>query len=385
MLKKYLMIPGPTPIPEEVKQAMIKDMVGHRSSDFKGVFTYVMATLKEIFQTKNDVFVLGSSGTGAMEAALVNVISPGDKVLVVEIGNFGDRFASMATALGANVEKLSFPWGTAADPKVLKERLDKDKNKEIKVVTLQQNETSTAVLNDVQALAKVISEHGALSVVDAVSGMAVADLRTDEWGLDLVAAGSQKAFMIPPGLAFISVSPKAWAAIEKAKAPKFYFDLRKAKDFGDKGETPWTPAISLYTALDASLKMMKQEGLANLYAYYDTLKVATRAAIRAMGLELFVPDDKIASPAVTAIKGPEGLDVEELRKKVRSGYGVGLAGGQKHLKGKIFRIGHLGYIGPFDIITSLAALEMTLNKMGKPVKLGTGVAAAQEVFLKNLK
>lgn len=385
MLKKYLMIPGPTPIPEEVKQAMIKDMVGHRSSDFKTVFNNVIAGLKEIFQTKNDVFVLGSSGTGAMEAALVNVISPGDKILVAEIGNFGDRFASMAAALGANVEKLSFPWGTAADPAVLKDRLAKDKNKEIKVVTLQQNETSTGVLNDVQALAKVISEHGALSVVDAVSGLAVADLKTDDWGLDLVAAGSQKAFMIPPGLAFISVSPKAWEAIGKARTPRFYFDLKKAKDFGDKGETPWTPAISLYTALDAALKLMKQETLPGLFAYYDTLKAATRAAVKAMGLELFVPDDKIASPAVTAIKGPEGIDVEDLRKRLRSSCGVGVAGGQKHLKGKIFRIGHLGYIGPFDIITTLAALEMTLSKMGRPVKLGSGVAAAQEVFIRNLK
>lgn len=379
-LKKYLMIPGPTPIPEAVMSAMADQMVNHRGPEFKEMLNFTVEEIKKIFQTKNDLLIMTVSGTGVMEAAIANTLSPGDKILILVIGSFGERFVKIATAYGLNVETLQFELGKAADPKLVEEKLAADKNKEIKAVLFQQNETSTGVINDVEALARVIKKHGALIIVDAVSGMAVADLKTDDWGLDVVAAGSQKAFMVPPGLGFISVSEKAWKAAETAKCPNFYLSFKQAKDFAAKGETPWTPAVSIIYGLRASLKIIKAEGLENMFQRHKMLRDAIRAGIKAIGLKLLA-DDAVASPAVTAIFPPDGVEADNFRKMVREKFGVVLAGGQGKLKGKIFRVGHLGYADKMDAIIALSAIEMVLKELGQPVQLGKGVAAAEEVLL----
>lgn len=381
-LKKYLMIPGPTPIPDEVIAAMALQMINHRGSEFGEMFNFIIEETKKIFQTKNDVLMLTASGTGAMEAAISNTLSAGDKVLILEIGAFGERFSKIASAYGLKVEKLSFELGRAADPRVVEEKLASDKNKEIKAVLFQQNETSTGVLNDVKALATVIKKHGALIIVDAISGLMTADLKTDEWGLDLVLAGSQKAFMVPPGLAFVAVSEKAWKATETAKLPAFYLSFKQAKDFASKAQTPWTPAVSVVYGLGKSLEMIKAEGLENVFKRHLKLRDAVRAGIKALGLKLLA-DDSVASPAVTAVFPPEGIEADNLRKLVKDKYGVVLAGGQGKLKGKIFRIGHLGFADKMDPIIALAAIEMVLKELGQPVELGKGIAKAEEALLKN--
>jgi len=384
-VRQLLMIPGPTQVPVEVLLAGAKPMINHRSKDFKAVFEYIIKTLQKFFQTKNDIFMLTSSGTGAMEACASNIIQPGDKILVATIGNFGNRFAKIAAAFGADVEKLSFDKGKPVDVKVLKERLAKDTKKEIKAVIFQQNETSTGVLNDVKSIAEVVRAHGALIVVDAISGFLAADLRTDEWGLDLVAAGSQKAFMVPPGLAFVSVSPKAWEVIEKTKGTSFYFNLKTAKEFAPNGETPWTPAVSTAFSMQTALKMLEEEGMESIFDRHRWLRDAVREGVRALGFKLMVEDDKYASPAVTAVIPSEGIDVEKFRSQVRSDYEVVLAAGQSELKGKIFRIGHLGYCDQKDILATFAAIEMTLKTMGYKVELGKSVKAVQESLLSKVK
>jgi aspartate aminotransferase-like enzyme len=345
------------------------------------MLAFIVEEVKKIFKTKNDLLVMTVSGTGVMEAAIANTLSPGDKVVIVEIGSFGERFSKIATAYGLDVLKLQFELGKAADPKKLEEILDLDKNKNIKAVLFQQNETSTGVLNDVEALAKVVKKHGALIIVDAVSGMAVADLKTDEWGIDVVVAGSQKAFMVPPGLGFVSVSEKAWKANETAKCPNFYLSFKQAKDFASKGETPWTPAVSIIYGLNASLEILKKEGLENIYKRHYLLRDAVRAGIKALGLKLLAADSD-ASPAVTAVFPPDGVEADTFRKTVKDKFGVVLAGGQGKLKGKIFRIGHLGFADKLDAVVALAAIEMTLKELGQKVELGKGVAAAEEVLAK---
>ncbi len=378
-LKQYLLIPGPTPVPPEVLSALSHPMINHRSSDFKSVLTEVTEGLKWGYQTKNDVLILTASGTGAMEASIVNTLSPGDKVLIVNIGAFGSRFVKIAKAYGLNVDEIKVERGKSADPKLVEQKLKEDKKKEIKVVVFQQNETSTGVLNDVRRLAAAVADHGALSIVDAVSGLLTADLRVDEWGLDVVAAGSQKAFMVPPGLSFVSMSEKAWKAYETAKLPKFYFDLGAAKKFAQTGETPWTPCLTIAFGLQVSMRMLKAEGLDNIFKRHEKLSSAVRAGVRALGFGLLA-DDSCASRAVTAVIPPAGIDAEALRKAVREQYGVVLAGGQEDLKGKIFRIGHLGYMDKMDMITAFSALEMVASQMGAKIKMGSAVAAVEEML-----
>jgi aspartate aminotransferase-like enzyme len=378
-LKQYLLIPGPTQVPPEVLSALSHPMINHRSSDFKSVLTEVTEGLKWAYQTKNDVLILTASGTGAMEASIVNTLSPGDKVLVVNIGAFGSRFGKIAKAYGLNIDEIKVERGKSADPKLIEQKLKDDKKKEIKAVIFQQNETSTGVLNDVRRIAAAVADHGALSIVDAVSGLLTADLRVDEWGLDVVASGSQKAFMVPPGLSFVSMSEKAWKAYETSKLPKFYFDLGAARKFAQTGETPWTPCLSIAFGLQVSMRMLRAEGLDNIFKRHEKLSSAVRAGVKALGFGLLA-DDSCASKAVTAVIPPSGIDAEALRKTMREQYGVILAGGQEDLKGKIFRIGHLGYMDKMDVITAFSALEMVASQMGAKVKMGSAVATVEEIL-----
>ncbi len=381
-LKQLLLIPGPTPTPTQVRLAGAEEMINHRSADFKKIYEETIENLRWAYQTKNDIFILPSSGTGGMEAAVANCISPGDKVLVLVTGAFGQRFAGIAKAYNANVETIEFDAGKAVDIQKLKERLDSDKNKEIKAVLFQQNETSTAVINPVQKIAELVQAHGALIIVDAVSGMLATDMKTDQWGLDVVVSGSQKAFMMAPGIALVSVSAKAYSVIEKNKNSRFYFDLLKYREFSKKGETPWTPPISLIYSLHKSLQILKQEGLESIFRRHQLLKKAVRSAAQSLGFDLLVKDEAVASNSVSAIVPMNGIDAEQLRKTCREHYGVILAGGQGALTGKIFRIGHLGYVDQLDILAAFSAIEMTLYRLGhKKFSLGTSVKAIQEILL----
>jgi aspartate aminotransferase-like enzyme len=358
MLKKqYLMIPGPTMVPERVLKEMVREMINHRGSEFVKILSNVTAGVKKCFKTNNDLFIIPSSGTGGMEAAVVNVLSEGDDVLVLNIGAFGSRFVKILKIFRANVDEIKFERGKAADIDTVEKKL---KTKKYKAVFFQQNETSTGVLNDVKSLAEVIKKYDALVVVDAVSGLITADLRTDEWGLDVVIAASQKAFMLPPGLSFVSFSKKAWEYYAKAKMPRFYWDFKLMKEFADKGQNPVTPPVSLYYGLEESLKIIEEEGLENVFERHKKLRDMTRNGLKKMGLKLLASDD-VASCAVTAVFPPENIAADDLRKKVKEKYGVVLAGGQEDLKGKIFRSGHLGYCAETDVMVALNAIESVIK------------------------
>jgi len=379
--KQYLMIPGPTNIPPRIQQILGEAAVGHRTPGFSKVITDVTAGLQKIYQTKNEVLILSSSGTGAMEAAVANFINAGDKVLVMENGNFGERWVKLNNRYGARVEVISGPWGEQANPQALREKIEKDVQKEIKAVYVTHNETSTGVVNDIKALREAVGDHPAIFVVDAISGMAVSPLPVDEWQLDVVASGSQKAYMLPPGLAFISVSPKAWAICEQVKTPSFYFDLKAArKSYAGKSTTPYTPAASLILGLQEALKILGEEGLENIYSRHTYYKKLVRAAVKALGLELLTSEEA-ASGAVTAVKKPGNIDAQKLTKIMRDKHNVVIAGGQGKLKGEIFRIGHLGYVDVHDIIVTIAALERTLKELGWEFQLGQGLQAVQELLV----
>lgn len=378
--KQYLMLPGPTPVPPRVLRALSKPMINHRGPEFKSLLKEVTEGLKEVFATKNDVLVLTGSGTGGMEAAVANFISPGDRVLVVSIGVFGDRFAAIASKFGAQVEKLDFTWGTAADPAVLAQRMRQDVNREIKAVFVTHNETSTGVTNDLAALRAALGDHPALFIVDSVSGLGAMEMSADLWNLDVVVAGSQKSFMIPPGLAFISVSPRAWEVKAKNTSPCFYWDLEAARQSAEKGQTPFTPALPQITALAESLRLIRAEGLPSIFKRHRLLRDMVRAGVRAIGLKPLAADG-VASPAVTSVLAPEGMEANVLRRVMLNDFDVVVAGGQKTLDNKIFRIGHLGFVSPLDIIAVLSALEMSLIKSGYRVELGAAVRAAQEVYM----
>jgi aspartate aminotransferase-like enzyme len=337
------------------------------------------AGLKRVFKTRHEVFILTCAGTGGLEAAVVNMLSPGDTVLSVSIGVFGDRFAAIASTYGVNVEKLDFEMGTAADPKRVAERLKADKGKEIKAVLVTHNETSTGVTNDLKAISAAVREHGALLLVDAISSMLATDCDMDGWRLDVVVAGSQKAFMIPPGLSFVAISDRAAEAMKKAKLPRFYFDLGKARDYLAQGETPWTPAVPLVLQLREALRLLEKEGLDNCLERHARLARATRAGLKALGLKLLA-DEKVASSAVTSVRKPDGVDVSALRKLMREKYGVVLAGGQGSLKNETFRIGHLGLVNEGDIVAALGMLGLGLKEMGVTTDPGAGAAAALAVF-----
>ncbi|MCL4535571.1 MAG: alanine--glyoxylate aminotransferase family protein [Bacteroidetes bacterium] len=357
-----LRIPGPTPVPPEVLQAMAKQMINHRGPEFAEIIGDITARLKRLFQTENDLYILTSSGTGAMEAAVVNFFSPGDRVLVASIGAFGDRFAAIAKAFGAEVEKLDFPWDSAVDPDIVEARLKADPS--IKGVMVTHNETSTGVTNDLPAIAAAIRKHDRLVVVDAISSVGAIDLRTDEWGCDVVVTCSQKSWMAPPGLAMISVSPRAWEAHANAKMPRYYWDISAAKRYLDIGQTPWTPAVSVFYALQVSLAHIEEQGLANILRHHEELGRYTREGLKAMGLELFVKDERCASNVVTAVKNPEGMDLKAFLRKLRVEHGVVLAAGQAKLSSSIFRIAHLGYVSKEDIDDALSAIRIVLPQVG---------------------
>ncbi len=383
MKKQYLLLPGPTPVPSQVLRGLAKPMINHRGPEFKKLLIEVSEGLKEVFSTENEVLVFPSAGTGGMEAAVVNFVSPGEKVLVVSIGNFGDRFAEICRRFGAVVEKMDFPWGTAADPAVLDDRIKKDTGKEIKAVFVTHNETSTGVTNDLPQLRAALGDHPALFIVDSVSGLGAMPLETDAWNLDVVVAGSQKSFMLPPGLSFVSVSKKAWERAAECTNPRYYWDLKAAKEFALKGQTPYTPALPQLTGLVESLKMMKEEGKENVIARHRRLRDMVRSGVRSLGLPLLAEDD-VASTAVTAVLAPDGIAADTIRSTMREKFNVVVAGGQNQLKNKIFRIGHLGYVQELDILAALAALEMSLALCGYQVNIGQGVRAAQEVVMSEL-
>ncbi|MGI6649522.1 MAG: pyridoxal-phosphate-dependent aminotransferase family protein [Bacillota bacterium] len=377
--KQFLQMPGPTPVPPQVLRALSQPMINHRGPEFKELFEEVTTGVQKTFKTENPVLIFPAAGTGGLEAAVVNFISPGEKVLVASIGVFGNRFAEIASKFGAQVEKMEFEWGTAVDPAQLADRLASDQAGEIKAVIVTHNETSTGVTNNLPAIRQAMGNHPALLIVDAVSSLGAVDLRTDEWGLDVVVTGAQKAFMLPPGLAFVSVSPKAWAVAEKCTNSKYYWDLTAAKKYLEKGQTPYTPAISLLTGLRESLKMMHAEGLDQAFVRHTRLRDMTRAAMRTLGLRLMAADD-IASSSLTSVYAPEDVEANKLRKVVREKYNVILSGGQQKLDNKIFRVGHLGWVQPLDIVATIAAIEMGLLDCGCSIELGSGVRAAQQVL-----
>ena len=368
-----LMIPGPTPVPDKVLRSLGKHPIGHRSGDFSKIIAEINQNLQWLHQTKNEVLSLNVSGTGAMEAGMINFLSPGDRVLVGVNGKFGDRWAQICEVFGLQTERITAPWGTPLDTEEFRTKLEADTNKEIKAVVITHSETSAGVLNDLETINKYVKAHGeALIIVDAVTSLGAYNLPIDDWGLDVVASGSQKGYMIPPGLGFISVSDKAWQAYETSKFPRFYMDLGKYKKANAKSSSPFTPPINLMFGLQTALQMMQREGLENIFARHLRLTKATRAAAKAMGLTLLAPDDA-ASTAVTAIVTD---DAEAIRSTMRQQYDIALAGGQDHLKGKIFRIGHLGFISDRDVLTTISCLEATLTTLGYDFAPKAGVEAA---------
>ena len=378
--KHMLMIPGPTPVPEKVLLAMAQHPIGHRSGDFSKVIAEINQGLKWLHQTKNEVLSLNVSGTGAMEAGIINFLSPGDRVLVGVNGKFGDRWAQISETFGLKVERISAEWGKPLDTEEFRTKLAADTNKEIKAVIVTHSETSTGVLNNLETINKYVKEQGeALIIVDAVTSLGAYNVPIDEWDLDVVASGSQKGYMIPPGLGFISVSDRAWKAYETAKIPRFYMDLGKYKKANAKDSTPFTPPVNLMYGLQVSLQMMQREGLENIFARHQRLTQATRAAVKALGLKTFAPDDS-ASTAVTAVD-PAPIEAEKIRGIMNKQFDIALAGGQDHLKGKIFRIGHLGFVSDRDVLTAIGCLEAALIELGhENFAAKAGVKAAAKVL-----
>ncbi len=358
---QQLRIPGPTPVPDEVRQAMAKQMINHRGPEFTQLLHDVTAKLKQLFQTKSDVFLLTASGTGGLEAALVNTLSPGDKVLSASIGVFGDLFVSIAQQLGAEVTPLRFEWGKAADIDTIRQALQADPK--IKAVMVTHNETSTGVTNDLASISQVVKEFDKLLLVDAISSLGSIDLPIDDWHCDVVVTGSQKGWMVPPGLAMVSVSQEAWQAHANAKMPRFYWDFTKAKSYLEKGQTPFTPTVSIIFALSAALEMMLKEGQANVIARHARIGKAARDGIKSLGLSLFA-EESHASNTVTTVAASGGLDTKKLLKILREEYQTVLAGGQQSLDGKIFRIGHLGWVTEEDIEAVISALKVALPQAG---------------------
>jgi aspartate aminotransferase-like enzyme len=378
MLKRYLLAPGPTPVPPEALLAMAMPIIHHRSPDFLPVLDSAKKGLQWLYQTKNDVLIICATGTGGMVGTVNNFFSAGDKALVINGGNFGERWTKICKAYNLKVEEIKFGWGYAVKPAEVEEALKRDPS--IKGVFVQASETSTGVYHDIKALADIVKKYeNTILVVDAISALVAHDLRMDEWGIDVMIGGSQKGLMLPPGLAFVGVSEKAWAFAEKSTSPKFYFNFRKERESLAKNQTSFTSPVTLIIGLNESLKILQTEGLENAVARHERLSKAARAAVKALGLEMFSKESP--SSAVTAIEAPAGIDGQEIYKNLRVKYGITAAGGQGQAKGKIFRIAHLGYAGTFDVITAIAGVEMVLKGLGYPLKLGTGVAAAQELLM----
>ena len=373
------MIPGPTPVPERVLQALGSHPIGHRSKEFQNIVKTTTENLKWLHQTKNDVLTITGSGTAAMEAGIINFLSKGDKVICGENGKFGERWVKVAKEFGLDVITIQEEWGKPLDPDKFKEILENDNHKEIKAVILTHSETSTGIINDLETINKYILNHGkALSIIDCVTSIGACNVPTDEWALDIVASGSQKGYMIPPGLSFISVSKKAWEASKNSNLPKFYLNLKSYKKSLDNDSNPYTPAVNLMFALDESLKMMREEGLINIFKRHEQHKLAISAAVKELKLNLFAEEDSL-SPAITAIKAEE-FDAEIFRKTIQEKYDIQLAGGQDHLKGQIFRIGHLGYVNDKDIITAITAIGLTLYeyKLVTEIEIGKALIKAKD-------
>ena len=373
--KRYLLTPGPTPVPPEVLAAISQPVVHHRSPDFRPVYERCLARLREVFRTESEVLLFGSAGTGAMESALANLCAPGERVLVVSAGNFGERWRAIASAYGAEVEALEYAWGEIPAADDVAARLDELGG--VKAVFLTHSETSTGVVCDLQAAAAAVRERGSLTVVDAVSSLGAVPLETDGWGLDVVVTGSQKALMTPPGLSMVSASEAAWAA--RGAAPRFYFEWERTRKSQASLDAPFTPPVSLVAGLDVALGLLLQAGLENVFERHVRLGRACREGAKAMGLELFSPDDD-SSAVVTAIRAPDGIDATELVRNLRDRFGITIANGQGSLKGKIFRIGHIGYFDVFDITTALAAVELVLSDLGAELERGVAVTKALEAY-----
>jgi aspartate aminotransferase-like enzyme len=374
--KQRLLTPGPTPLYPPALHAMMASDIHHRTEDFRKAYRSCLTDLKEVLGTSNDVLMFAASGTGSMDATVSNLFSKGDKVIVCSAGKFGERWAEIAKAYGLNASVLTVPYGQVVAPAQVERALAQDS--EIKGVFVQASETSTGAAHDVQAMGRAVAKTGAILVVDAITGLGTMPLDIDGWGLDILIGGSQKAFMIPPGLSFLSISPKAWKFAETAALPHYYFNLKKEKKSGDAGESSWTPATALVLALAEALRYIKQTGMAQLIENAQLLAHATRAAVVRVGLELFAA----AAPgsSVTAVKAPPGMDSGVIVKEFRNRFGAIIANGQGSMKGQIFRIAHLGYFDFADLFAVIAGLEIILNANGYPVKYGTGVAAVEEIY-----
>ena len=376
---EILMTPGPTPVPPEVLAAQAEPLVYHRGPGFGALLGEVMDGLRWLLGTKNDIVVFTSSGTGSMESAVANLISAGDKVLVVSVGYFGERFKTICERFGANVNFLGYEWGQVAKAEDVEKALAADED--IKAVFIQQSETSTGVVNDIAPVAKVVSKHPALLVVDAISSAGAVDLRVDEWGIDVCLGGSQKALGAAPGIAFAAISKRAWKANEKATAPRFYWDWATYKEAAERAdpESPFTPAVSTVAGLAAALRMAKDEGREAIMARHVRLARAVKAGVQALGLDLMGESPQTAH-VVTTVRVPEGLTDTQIVGALRSKHSIVTGPGQGPLKGQVFRIGHLGWLSEGDIIRFFGALEMVLAELGYTLKFGAGVAAAQEIF-----
>ena len=373
------MIPGPTPVPEKVLEALGRHPIGHRSKDFQDLIEETTKNLKWLHQTENDVLTITGSGTAAMEAGIVSTLNKGDKVICGENGKFGERWVQVAKQFGLEVIKIEAKWGEPLNPEDFQKILEEDKKKEIKAVILTHSETSTGVINDLKTISSYIRKHKkALSIIDCVTSIGACNVPVDEWEIDIVASGSQKGYMIPPGLSFVSMSEKAWEASKNSNLPKFYLNLKSYKKSLLSNSNPYTPAVNLVFALDVSLKMMKDEGLNKIFSRHERHKLAVSAAAKTLNLKLFANEEYL-SPSVTAIQIQE-LDAEKFRKKIKEKYDILLAGGQDDLKGKIFRVGHLGYVNDRDIISVIAAIgntlvqenKITAARVGEALKVASG-------------
>jgi len=374
--KRYLMTPGPTPAPPEVLAAIAQPVIHHRGPDFKKLYADCLGRLREVFRTQSEVLLFGGSGTGGMESAVANLCSPGEPVLVVSAGYFGERWAGLAGAYGADVDHLRYAWGEIPSPQDVAARLGE---RPATAVFLTHSETSTGVVSDLQPFAAAAREAGALSVVDAVSSLGAVPLETDAWEIDVVASGAQKALMTPPGLAMVFASRAAWEKTTSATSPRYYWDWERTRKGQSTLDAPVTPPVSLVAGLDVALQMLLDEGLESAWERHVRLGRACREGVKALGLELFSPDDD-SSAVVTAARAPEGVDSDELVLLLRDRHGVTLAPGQGELKGKVFRIGHIGYYDVFDITTALAAVELALVELGAEVERGVAVTRALEAF-----
>lgn len=375
-MKRYLLAPGPTPIPPEVVQAMSQPIIHHRTPEYETLFADVRRDLRLLFQCKNEVLMFAASGTGAMEGAVVNVLSPGDQVIVIRGGKFGERWADICEAYGIRILPVNVPYGKSVNPAAVSEILKN--TPAIKAVFATHSETSTGAVHDIQGIAAIVQETPAILIVDAITSLGVMDLPVDAWGVDIVVAGSQKALMLPPGLAFAGLSDKAWAVVPTARLPKYYFNFTAERKAIEKNQSAYTPAVSLVVGLRESLRLILTEGLGNVLARHDRLARATRAGVQALGLELFAEHPGCAC---TAVKAPAGIDSSTIVKGLRR-RGITIAGGQGSMKGKIFRIAHMGYVDSFDIVTVLGALEFVLADLGHSVTFGQSLRAAGQILQK---